>query len=264
MAKPSVNVFNTVVNACEICGEEELTLVVLNAMKKTHGTEGNLITLNIALKRLAKQHNNLACEGLIISMLKNGMEPNVVTYTTAIAACAGEPKNSQAAYEWLKRMRSRRVKPNYHTYNTALASCLDGTLESTRVGSQIADEMLVDVSSEMVEGLKGKADLKSVLPDTYTRLLAIQLGKQLRENWRIGDIDIEDAKATLRVPLLKLVDFNKSEVAKEANEMDKEIKAAMKADEPKSEEEGVSEKVSQDEETLEYSVAKSTHRIAEV
>jgi len=32
--KPPVSVFNTVTNACEICGEEELTLMVLDTMKK--------------------------------------------------------------------------------------------------------------------------------------------------------------------------------------------------------------------------------------
>lgn len=33
--------------------------------------------------------------------------------------------------------------------------------------------------------------------------------KQLRDNWRSGDIDMALAKATVRVPLLKLVDFEK-------------------------------------------------------
>lgn len=51
MEKPSLSVFNTpVINACEICDEHEQTLGVLEAMKKTHDTEGNLITFNIALK----------------------------------------------------------------------------------------------------------------------------------------------------------------------------------------------------------------------
>lgn len=31
--------------------------------------------------------------------------------------------------------------------------------------------------------------------------------KQLRENWRSGDIDMALAKSTTRVPLLKVVDF---------------------------------------------------------
>ena len=34
--------------------------------------------------------------------------------------------------------------------------------------------------------------------------------KQLRENWRKGDIDMTLAKSTTRVPLLKLVDFDKT------------------------------------------------------
>ena len=34
--------------------------------------------------------------------------------------------------------------------------------------------------------------------------------KQLRDNWRSGDIDMALAKTTTRVPLLKLVDFDKT------------------------------------------------------
>lgn len=227
--KPPINVFNTVVNACEVCGEEELTLVVLEAMKKMHDTEGNIVTFNIALKRLAKLGQTRACEGIIIGMLEAGIEPSVVSYTTAIGACAKAPQDSEFAYEWLKRMRSRNVKPNFHTYNTALAACLDGKLESTVRGSTIATEMLADVDKELEVGLKGPADYKSSIPDSYTKVLARQLMKQLRENWRSGDINMQVAKATLRVPLLKLVDFEKSEAAERVKKQVSEV-LALKAE----------------------------------
>merc|ERR1712241_269188 len=108
------------------------TLLVLELMRKTHNTDGNIITFNIALKRLAKSGQTRACEGIIVSMLQSDLEPNVVTYTTAIAACASQKdrKNSALAYEWLNRMKSRATEPNFHTYNTALAACEDGSLES--------------------------------------------------------------------------------------------------------------------------------------
>ena len=73
------------INACESVGEEELTLVVLEAMKATHDTDGNIITFNIALKRFAKLGNPMGCEGIIVSMIREGVEPNIVSYTTAIA-----------------------------------------------------------------------------------------------------------------------------------------------------------------------------------
>ena len=72
--KPPLTVFNTCVNACEVCGEQELTIPVLEAMKKTHETDGNIITFNIALKRLARLGNHWAPEGIIIGMLQNGIE----------------------------------------------------------------------------------------------------------------------------------------------------------------------------------------------
>lgn len=216
--KPPLKVFNTVVNTCEICGEEELTVAVLEAMKNTHETEGNIVTFNIALKRLAKQGNIASCEGIIIGMLQAGVEPSVVTYTTAIGACV-KAGNPQYAYEWLQRMRTRNVKPNFHTYNTALAACLDGKLESTVLGSKIATEMLQDIVTEMEEGFKGSADYNSVIPDKYSKVLARNLMKQLRDNWRDGLINIAVAKATVRVPLLKVVDFDRSEMAAKVKEL---------------------------------------------
>lgn len=234
---PPINVFNTVVNACETCGEEDLTLDVLEALKKVHGSSGNIVTTNIALKRLAKLGNLPAVEGLIIGMLQENVEPSVVTYTTAISACINA-ENSAMAQEWMRRMRSRNVLPNYHTYNTALAACLDGKLESTIRGSQIATEMLTDIDNELANGLKGNPEYYSVIPDSYTKVLVRSLMKQLRENWRSNEINMAVAKSTIRVPLLKLVDFERSEAAlqiqKEKEEKEqtrKNLKEALESDE---------------------------------
>lgn len=227
--KPPLSVFNTVVNTCEICAEEDLTLNVLEAMRKEHETDGNIITFNIALKRLAKQGQIGACEGIIIGMLQAGIEPNVVSYTTAIGACA-KAEDSAMAGEWLKRMKSRNVKPNYHTYNTALAACLDGKLESTMRGSTFAEEMMKDVGIELVQGFQGSANYNSVIPDKYTKVLSRNLMKQLRQNWRDGEINMAVAKATVRTPLLKLVDFERSEYAAKVKEQEEAMKLSSRID----------------------------------
>lgn len=226
---PPLRIFNTVVNTCEICDEEELTLSVFEAMKHTHDTEGNIITFNIALKRLAKQGQMAACEGIIIGMLEAGMEPNVVSYTTAIGACA-KALDSSMAYEWLKRMRSRNVGPNFYTYNTALASCLDGTLVGSQRGSLIAAEMMADIQKELMLDIKGQAHYDSVIPDKYTKVVARKVIKQLRENWRAGEIDMAAAKINERVPLKALVDFDRSEAAaklKKQREAMEQLKKSM-------------------------------------
>jgi len=165
-------------------------------------------------------------------MLEEGIEPNVVTYTTAVGACV-KAMNSKMAYEWLKRMRSRNVGPNFHTYNTALASCLDGSLEGSQRGSLIAAEMMTDVQNELMEGLKGPTDYASVIPDKYTKVLARKIIKQLRENWRAGQIDMPTAKLNERVSLKALVDFDRSESAekiqKQRDAME-QLKKAITAD----------------------------------
>lgn len=255
--KPPVSVFNTVVNTCEVCGEEELTVKVLEVMRDTLETEGNIITFNIALKRLAKTGNVMGCEGILVGMLNEGLEPNVVSYTTTIGACAKEgQKKASTASMWLQRMRSRNVQPNYHTYNTALAACLDGKLESTFIGAKIATEMMEDAEKELACGLKGSVNFKSALPDAYTKVLARDLMKQLRENWRSGEIDMALAKSTTRVPLLKLVDFDKN------LGLDEEKLATIRCD---VEEDDKDENAEQDYEfTLLKELHKDDHRTAMV
>lgn len=219
--KPPLSVFNTCVNACEICNEQDLTLMVLDSMKKTHETDGNLITFNIALKRLAKLGNSPACEGIIVGMLKADVEPSVVSYTTAIAACASsEVKQPAVAYEWLRRMRSRNVQPNVISYNTALAACTDGTMEGSFLASKIAKEMLADVDKQLQEGDdSGELDeYRNVIPDASTKVFARRLMQQLKQNWSNGAIDKRVATETIRVPLLQLVDFQKSQAAERARQ----------------------------------------------
>ena len=261
--KPPLRLFNSVVNACEICDEQELTLLVLDAMRKTHETDGNIITFNIALKRLAKVGNVPACEAIIIGMLQQNEEPTVVSYTTAIAACALEGnRNPGMAYEWLKRMRSRNVMPNVISYNTALAACLDGKLASTLLGSKIASEMMVDVDRQLEEGVKGNA-YTTVFPDKYTKTLARRLMKQLRENWRSNDIDMRVAKATVRQPLLQLVDFDASDRAKAAA-VALEVAATTAKDVVGEIDDEDTDATFRDETDLEYAAAASLHRTAEV
>ena len=52
--EPPINVVNTVVNTCKVCNKEKLTVKVLNIMRDMLNIKLNIITFNIALKRLAK------------------------------------------------------------------------------------------------------------------------------------------------------------------------------------------------------------------
>jgi len=258
--KPPVRVFNTVVNACEVCGEEELTVKVLDAMNDTHDIEGNVITFNIALKRLAKKGNVIACEGIIVGMLQGGIEPSVVSYTTAIAACVADPKKSDVALEWIKRMKSRLVEPNVITYNTAFASCLDGSVEGSKIASELATQMIADVKNQVESGIVEKNDYTKVIPNSYTRTLAKSVMEQLETQIRSGDID-EEEESKIRKSLLELVDYLKSDLAELADKQKIFLDDELPADDNSIEEETIEE--AEDLE-LEYSVAISTHRAAMV
>ena len=265
--KPTLRVFNTIVNACEVCGEEELTIQVLDSMKETHDTDGNLITFNIALKRLAKQGNTRACEGIIVGMLQGNIEPSVVSYTTAIAACVADPKQSELAAEWIKRMKSRNVQPNVITYNTALASCLDGTLAGSMRASTLAAEMVVDIQKQVDSGILEMDDYTNIVPNFYTRTLARQAMKQLKTNWENGDIDRAVAKTTIRKPLLELVEFLKTDLAEMAEQQKKSVTEYVGGTFKKEEapvEESATIVAEETDEELEYSAAISTHRAAAV
>jgi len=267
--QPPMVVFNTVMNACEICGEHELTLVVLESMKKTHDTDGNIITFNIALKRLAKEHNFLACEGIIIGMLQAGIEPSVVSYTTAIAACAAgrgskADKQPKVAFEWLKRMRSRNVNPNTVTYNTALATCLDGTLESSVLASQIAADMLADVDRQLLDTNSETDVYTNVLPDDTTKEMARKLINQFKSVWDQSDINEGLEENTILTSLSRLLDFDKSETADRYRELQASAERVRQMDNSNEDDYNDSAEIMKDEAELEYSTVSSTHRSAQV
>jgi len=247
------------VNACEVCGEEELTIQVLDSMKETHDTEGNLITFNIALKRLAKSGNTMACEGIIVGMLQSGIEPSVVSYTTAIAACVHDPKKPEVAVEWINRMKSRLVKPNVITYNTAFAACLDGTLEGSRLASQLAVDMMASIQAQLDAGILDADEYTDVTPNVYTKSLAKEAMKQLKTNWEADLIERKVAKETLRVPLLLLVEFANSDLSQLAEKQKEFI--SMATEEPAEELAKVTDAT---DEELEYATAIGTHRAAAV
>jgi len=196
-----------------------------------------------------------------------------VSYTTVIGACV-KGKDPAMAYTWLQRMRSRDVSPNFHTYNTALASCLDGTLESSSRGSQIAAEMLEDMKTELLQGLKGPADYTSVMPDSYTKSLIRKLIKQLRKNADDGQIDAQVAKDTLEVPLSSLSNFEKSEEAQQMIEQRKAMELMKKKVEESGDDDGkegegeVAEKLEKTELAADFDavnmIHKESHRTMEV
>lgn len=90
---------------------------------------------------------------------------------------------------------------------------IEGTISLSEMGCPVDDNRSLTLSEPFVwrfAHFQGSANFKSTLPDAYTKVLARQLMKQLRDNWRSGDIDMALAKTTTRVPLLKLVDFDKT------------------------------------------------------
>jgi hypothetical protein len=74
--------------------------------------------------------------------------------------------------------------------------------------------------------------------------------KQLRENWRTGDIDMTLAKSTTRIPLLKLVDFQKT--------IDAARLAEIQCDVPDAVEEDVEEENA--EQDFEFTLLKDIHK----
>jgi hypothetical protein len=123
--------------------------------------------------------------------------------------------------------------------------------------------MLADVSRQirqetMDPGNATANEYTDVVPDAPTKMIARALMKQLKANWEGGSIDKRVATETLRVPLLQLVDFQKSEAAARARELQANLRTRSQVEEDQA------LATSRGEIELEYSAAASTHRVAEV
>ena len=123
--------------------------------------------------------------------------------------------------------------------------------------------MLEDAEKELATGLVGDKEYNSAIPDTYSKTLARNLMKQLRENWRNDEINMKVAKATIRVPLLKLVDFDKEQVAERVkNEItnSEDPATVMSEDTAESSSDKDDETIEQDETEIEYAAVNSLHK----
>merc|ERR1711966_470694 len=92
----------------------------------------------------------------------------------------------------------------------------DGSLEGSARASTLASEMVADIEKQVESGVIDRDEYTNIIPNFYTRTLARQVMKQLKDNWEAGLIDKQVAKTTLRVPLFKLVEFLKTDLAEMA------------------------------------------------
>jgi hypothetical protein len=126
------------------------------------------------------------------------------------------------------------------------------------MGSTIAQEMLDDVDEQLgkEDNDASEADsYKNVLPNAATKVMARKLMQQLKSNWKEGAILKKEATETVRIPLLKLVDFQKSAAA--------EVARQRAAREPAPQEEEKEAKTAKKVE-IELEIESLSHRIAEV
>merc|ERR1712138_139310 len=132
-----------------------------------------------------------------------------------------------------------------------------GSLEGSSRASKLASEMVADIEKQVESGGVDSDEYTNIIPNFYTRTLARQAMKQLKENWDAGLIDKQVAKTTLRVPLLQVVQFMNTDLAEMAEKQKNFVQTAQ----TDGNEDEVSDEV---EEELEYSAAISTHRAARV
>jgi len=83
--------------------------------------------------------------------------------------------------------------------------------------------------------------------------------KQLQSNWQRGDIDMAQAKATLRVALLKLVDFDLSQKMQAAIN-NKKFKVPVEDPNCYDEELAMDEECTMHEVEIDYAIVQKNHR----
>ena len=161
-------------------------------------------------------------------------------------------------------MRSRNVNPNTVTYNTALATCLDGTLESSVLASQIAADMLADVDRQLLDTNSETDVYSNVLPDHTTKEMARKLINQFKSVWDQSDINEGLEENTILTSLSRLLDFDKSETADRYRELQASVERVRQMGNSNEDDHNDSAEIMKDEAELEYSTVSSTHRSAQV
>jgi len=79
--------------------------------------QAGLRTWNAAIDAFAKFGDMQGAEQLLKEMEKEGLEPDIVTFSSLINACGNERGDSTRALRYLELMKERGLKPNAYTFN---------------------------------------------------------------------------------------------------------------------------------------------------
>jgi pentatricopeptide repeat protein len=143
---PNSFTYNTLIRGCGQWGQLDAALRVLTSMRSA-GVSPTVITYSVAVAACAGSGGAIAlrqADQLVHDMLRDGIEPNIVTYNSLIHACARASRVDRA-FVVLDTMREKRIVPDMVT----LCSLVDACGRSGQVDRafKIMSELLSEFSS---------------------------------------------------------------------------------------------------------------------
>ena len=133
--RPDLVSCNTVLSACERGAQWEEAALLLRDMRETHakgdGTDArpDAVSYHTTMAACRRARGSRAAAGRAIllrrEMVRDGLRPNVVACTNAMAACVAAGR-WRAALALFNRLRESGPAPDTFASNTALSACAAG------------------------------------------------------------------------------------------------------------------------------------------
>mmetsp|Transcript_9130 Transcript_9130/g.18876 ORF Transcript_9130/g.18876 Transcript_9130/m.18876 type:complete len:596 (-) Transcript_9130:525-2312(-) len=129
---PSLNVYQAVLVACARAGQYDNVTSLLTKMRR-RGVRPNVYTYNSLLNVCAKDKETRWKEALsLLSQCQRepGIDPDLVTYTTAMRACI-RGRRSDKAIEIFRVVKDMGIELDVYCYTTAMDACAKGKMWKT-------------------------------------------------------------------------------------------------------------------------------------
>jgi len=169
------------ISACSRVGRVKDAIMLLRDM----GDKKTVNAYTCVMQGCYLESNHKTASDLLKEMKENGIQPNVVTYSTVISTCGSaiaqammepdspDPQNNKlvqklfsTSWDLLDEMKSRGIEPNIYTYNALLKVC--------------AESYEVDRAFDLLDEIVHEKNLNATIVTFGTMMMACE---------RVGDIE---------------------------------------------------------------------------
>ncbi|KAK4396303.1 40S ribosomal protein S23 [Sesamum angolense] len=145
LSSPNMHAYRTIIDVCGLCGDYLKSRTIYEELLAGNITPNTYVVnslMNVNSHDLSYTLEIYKKMEILRSMREAGIQPDVITYTTAIKICV-EHKNPKLAFTLFAEMKKYQIQPNLVEARIVVLAVLRKIKEKYIAGNSIKDDMLI-------------------------------------------------------------------------------------------------------------------------